>query len=70
MNYRIQQIKTAHIEKKRIHAQKRNMKHQMDTYEFPEFLQLTYVEKYLAVLRQKIALQEEGITVITDILKR
>ncbi|ODM96566.1 Translin-associated factor X-interacting protein 1 [Orchesella cincta] len=70
LNYRINQIKHAHFEKKRIHIQKHVMKEQMNTYQFPEYPQLFKAEKYLSILRHRIALQEDAIKVITGILTK
>lgn len=70
LSYRINQIKQAHFEKKRLHIQKHHMKHQMKEYVFPEYGQLLRNEKYLVILRQQISLQDEAIKVITDILKK
>ncbi|CAL8100845.1 unnamed protein product [Orchesella dallaii] len=70
LNYRIDQIKHAHFEKKRIHIQKHIMRDQMNEYQFPEYPQLFKAEKYLSILRQRIALQEDAIKVITGILTK
>jgi len=70
LSYRINQIKLAHFERKRLHIRKQVTKFQMIEYQFPEYGQLVKVEKYLRILRQKINLQEEAIKSITGILTR